>query len=200
MARLGLTDADIQLAIQALEAEGVPLTVSTIRSRLGSGSFSTISAVLRRHRDERDRSIRAVVPELPQPILGMFEQLWAEAYRRADAIADAERQSHAQEKAVWEKAAAEMQTEIERLEKAMADNVAQIEEVRTALAAKTQALQGAELEKVRFEAALTGAQTELQQARDSSLKIQEQLTSWVERATRAETRLETTKKDKTKGG
>jgi chromosome segregation ATPase len=174
--------------------------VSSIRARLGSGSFSTISTILRRHRDERDRSVRAAVPELPQPILGMFEQLWAEAYRRADAIADAERQSHAQEKAVSETAAAEMQTEIQRLEKALADHAAQIEEVRAALAAKAEALQGAELEKVRFEAALTGAQSEAQQARDSSAKIQEQLTSWVERATRAETRLEATKKDKTKSG
>jgi hypothetical protein len=42
MARLGLTDTDINLAIQALEAEGTALKVSSIRSRLGSGSFSTI--------------------------------------------------------------------------------------------------------------------------------------------------------------
>jgi hypothetical protein len=45
MARLRLTDADIKLSVQALEAEGTALTVSSIRSRLGSGSFSTISTL-----------------------------------------------------------------------------------------------------------------------------------------------------------
>jgi hypothetical protein len=51
--------------------------------------------VLQRHREERDRSARAAVPELPQPILRLFEQLWVEVWRQADAIADADRQAHA---------------------------------------------------------------------------------------------------------
>jgi chromosome segregation ATPase len=190
MARLGLTDTDIKLAIQALEAEGTALTVSSIRSRLGSGSFSTISAVLQRHREERDRSARTAVPELPQPILRLFEQLWAEAWRQADAIADAERQAHAQEKAAGEKASAEMQEEIERLEKVTAEKTVEAQELKTALEAKTEALQSTELQGARLQAALTAAQSEAQLARDGVLKIQEQLTSWVERATRAETKLE----------
>jgi chromosome segregation ATPase len=190
MARLGLTDTDIKLAIQALEAEGAALTVSSIRSRLGSGSFSTISAVLQRHREERDRSARTAVPELPQPILRLFEQLWAEAWRQADAIADAERQAHAKEKAAGENARAEMQTEIERLEKVTAEKTVEAQELKTALEAKAEALQNAELQAARLQAALTSAQSEAQLARDGVLKIQEQLTTWVERATRAETKLE----------
>jgi chromosome segregation ATPase len=190
MARPGLTDADIKLAIQALEAEGTAVTVSSIRSRLGSGSFSTISAVLQRHREERDRSARAAVPELPQPILKLFEQLWAEAWRQADAIADAERQAHAKEKATGENARAEMQAEIERLEKVTAEKTVEAQELKTAMEAKTEALQSAELQGARLQAALTAAQSEAQLARDGVLKIQEQLTSWVERATRAETKLE----------
>jgi hypothetical protein len=71
--------------------------------------------VLQRHREERDRSARAAVPELPQPILRLFEQLWAEAWRQADAIADVERQTHAKEKTASENARGEMQAEI-RLE------------------------------------------------------------------------------------
>jgi hypothetical protein len=56
--------------------------------------------------------------------------------------------------------------------------------------AKTEALQSAELQGARLQAALTAAQSESQVARDGVLKIQEQLTLWVERATRAETKLE----------
>jgi hypothetical protein len=48
----------IQRALHGLEAEGVALTVSSIRSRLRSGGFCSLSAVL--------------------PILRRFEQLWAE--------------------------------------------------------------------------------------------------------------------------
>jgi hypothetical protein len=77
--------------------------------------------VLQRHREERDRSARTAASELPQPILRLFEQLWAECWRQADAIADAERQAHAQEKAAGENARAEMQTEIERLERVTAE-------------------------------------------------------------------------------
>jgi hypothetical protein len=59
MARLGLTDADIKVAIQALEVEGTRTYRFQHSLRLGSGSFSTISAVLQRHREERDRSARS---------------------------------------------------------------------------------------------------------------------------------------------
>jgi chromosome segregation ATPase len=186
MARLGVTESDIKQAIQALEAEGVALTVSSIRARLGTGSFTTISTVLQRYREERERAVTATVPELPKPLQGLFEQVWAEAWRQADAKADTERQAHA-----------EMQAEIERLEKALADQAVETQEIKATLDAKTEALQNAEIQTARLQAALTAAQSEAQQAREGSVKMQEQLTSWVERATRAETKLEeAAKKDK----
>jgi chromosome segregation ATPase len=197
MARLGVTESDIKQAIQALEAEGVALTVSSIRARLGTGSFTTISTVLQRYREERERAVTATVPELPKPLQGLFEQVWAEAWRQADAKADTERQAHAQEKEAGEKARAEMQAEIERLEKALADQAVETQEIKATLDAKTEALQNAEIQTARLQAALTAAQSEAQQAREGSVKMQEQLTSWVERATRAETKLEeAAKKDK----
>jgi chromosome segregation ATPase len=199
MARLGVTENDIRQVIQALEAEGGALTVSSIRARLGTGSFTTISTVLQRHREERERSVTAAVPGLPKPMMALFEQVWAEAWRQADAKADAERQAHAQEKEAGEKTRAEMQAEIERLEKALADQAADAQEIKATLDAKREALQSAEVHSARLQAALTAVQSEAQQARDGSVKMQEQLTSWVERATRAETKLEeAVKKDKSK--
>ena len=52
------------------------------------------------------------------------------------------------------------------------------------------ALQNAELQGARLQAALTAAQPDTQQSRDGLHKMQEQLTSWVERASRAEAKLE----------
>ena len=103
MARPGVTPDQILQTIQQLESEGNEASVTAIRERLGTGSFTTISQVLQNWRQERERTSRPPVPEVPDHVAGLFRQLWAESWRAADAVAATERDAAAQERATYPK-------------------------------------------------------------------------------------------------
>jgi len=117
MARPGISPEQILQTIQQLESTGIEATVTAIRDRLGTGSFTTISQVLQSWRHERARISRPPVPELPDSVAGLFRQLWAESWRAADAIGAIEREAAAQDRAAHEAEAQDMQNEIGRLER-----------------------------------------------------------------------------------
>jgi hypothetical protein len=140
MARPGVTTEQVLQMIQQLESEGAEATVTGIRERLGTGSFTTISQVLQGWRHDRARISRPPVPDVPDPVAGLFRQLWAEAWRAADAVAAAEREAASQERAAAEAQAQEMQGEIARLEQALAALQSETDQLAAAHAAANQAL------------------------------------------------------------
>ena len=98
MARPGVGAKQIEEVIKELEAEGAEITVTAIRERLGSGSYSTIGAVLNEWRREQAQAARAAVPEVPETLHRLTRQLWAEAWKAADRLYEPERQQAARER------------------------------------------------------------------------------------------------------
>jgi chromosome segregation ATPase len=187
MARPGITHEQVLQTIQQLESEGAEASITAIRERLGTGSFTTIAQVLQSWRQERARVSRPPVPELPDQVAGLFRQLWAESWRAADAVAATEREAAAQERAASEAQAQEMQGEIARLEQELAALQTEMD----------QALQAARIEHAQAAASSALLQEEIMQLRaghrqilEAGQKASAELATWVERATRAETRLE----------
>jgi hypothetical protein len=197
MARLGITPEQILQTIQQLENAGTEATVTAIREQLGTGSFSTISQVLQNWRQEKARTSRPPVPELPDQVAGLFRQLWAEAWRAADAVGAVEREAAAKEQAAHEAQTQEMQNEIARLEQSLAALQAETERLAAELTETNRALQTALIEHAQAAGSVTLLQEEIAQLRAGNRQIIEtgqkasaDLAIWIERATRAETRLE----------
>jgi DNA repair exonuclease SbcCD ATPase subunit len=197
MARPGITPEQVLQTIQQLESEGAEATITAIRERLGTGSFTTIGQILQSWRQERARISRPPVPELPDQVAGLFRQLWAESWRAADAVGAAEREAAAQERAAAEAQSQEMQGEIARLEQALAALQTEMDQLATAHAAANQALQEARIEHAQAAASSALLQEEIAQLRNGHRQILEagqkasaELATWIARATRAETRLE----------
>ncbi len=102
--------------IHELEAQGKEVTVTAVRERLGTGSFSTIGAVLTEWRREKALEVRPAVPEPPEAMRHIFTQLWVEAWTAAMRVHEPERQAFARDRQEHERIKGEMMTEIARLE------------------------------------------------------------------------------------
>src|SRR4051812_48807816 len=116
MPRPGVGADRIIETIKQLDSEGIDPTVTAIRDRLGTGSFSTIGTVLSDWRQCRAKEARPPVPEPSDSVRGLFGQLWAEAWTSAMKIHEPERQAFARDRKEYERGKAEMLKEIERLE------------------------------------------------------------------------------------
>ena len=75
MARPGVTPARIGEVIKQLEAEGAEVTVTALRERLGTGSYSTLGAVLNDWRREQARTARPAIPEVPETLAHLLRHL-----------------------------------------------------------------------------------------------------------------------------
>ncbi len=111
MARPGVAPREIIEVIKQLEAEGVETTVTAVRERLGSGSYSTIGTVLNEWRREQAQATRLAVPEVPEALHRLTRQLWAEAWKSADSLYEPERQAFARERQEHERTKQEMTSE-----------------------------------------------------------------------------------------
>ena len=116
MARPGVGAEKIIEAIRQLEVEGKEVTVTAVRDRLGTGSFSTIGAVVSDWRHRRAKETRTPVPEPSDSVRGLFAQLWVEAWQGAMKVHEPERQAFARDREEYERGKGEMLSEITRLE------------------------------------------------------------------------------------
>src|SRR5512135_1671928 len=98
-----LAPEQIRQTIQELAAEGAELSITAVRERLGTGSYSTIGAVLNDWRRQQAQAARVAVPEPPETLSHLVKNLWAEAWKSADAAYDPEREKFARERAEHEK-------------------------------------------------------------------------------------------------
>ena len=116
MARPGVGMEKITEAIREIEAQGQEPTVTAVRERLGSGSFSTIGIVLSDWRQKKESEARPAVPEPPDLVRIALGNVWSEAWKAANGVLEPERQSFARERQEHDRARAEMNAEIARLE------------------------------------------------------------------------------------
>ena len=177
------------MIIDALDAEGKAISVTSIRERLGSGSYSTLGAVLAAWRRERAKAVLPTVPAIPEGVSRLVGNLWAEAWKAADSIHEPERQTFQRERVEHEQLRAEKDQEIARLEAELSHVEAERESVRGALVKAEEELPE-RVERAKAEATVGTLQAELTELRDESRKALETVTAWVERASRAEARLE----------
>lgn len=191
MGRPGIIKPEkIREVIKELEARREKATFTAIRERLGGGSYSTISAVLADWRREQAEAVRPVIPEMPEAITHLLRHLWGEAWKAADAVHEPERQAREREEIEHERLRGEMTQEISRLEAEHSRIEAERESARAALAKAKEEFEQECVERAKAESTVGALQAELTELRGESRKALGTVTAWVERATRAEARLE----------
>ena len=93
MARPGITQEQVFEAATALQDEGTVPTVQSVRERIGSGSYTTITPMLNAWRDEHAKSAPAHVPDIPETVRGLLgrfgrqpalprKPIWTQSARR----------------------------------------------------------------------------------------------------------------------
>src|SRR5512135_2734235 len=190
MGRPGIEQSKIREVIDALDAEGKAISVTSIRERLGSGSYSTLGAVLAAWRKERAEAVLPTVPAIPEGVSRLVGHLWAEAWKAADSVHEPEREKFQRERAEHEQLRAEKDQEIGRLEAELSRVEAERESARAALAKAGEELEQERVERTKAENTARLLETEVTDLRAESRKALETVTAWVERASRAEARLE----------
>ena len=186
----GIKPEKVREVIKELEAERKKATFTAIRERLGGGSYSTIAAVLTQWRREQAEAVRPVVPEIPESLTHLLRHLWAEAWKAADSVHEPERQAREREEIEHEKLRAEMGQEIARLEAELTQVEAERESAQAALTKIGEELEQERVERAKADNSARMLQTEVTELRAESRKALETVTAWVERASRAEARLE----------
>lgn len=192
MARQALTPERILETIEELDAGGLDVTVTAVRERLGTGSYTTIGAVLNEWRRQRKAPDAAAVPEAPASLRPLAQRIWSEAWKAAQAALQVERLAFTQERAALAREKEEMAAEISRLEREAAKQADAKERALQSAEDGTAGLKAAELEcaKVRQENELLRAEAD--RLRLEAQKATDAVAGWIERATRAEARLEET--------
>jgi DNA repair exonuclease SbcCD ATPase subunit len=144
MARQGLSEQQVFNAAQALLDEGQNITVASIRDKLGSGSYSTISSHLAKWREANDNSKPADIPEMPASVDNALRHVWALAWKEAQALIKTEREGLSAAKREIEREKKDMAAEIARLEAEITTQGDELKNVRTNLAEKEKSLSEAQ--------------------------------------------------------
>lgn len=188
MARPGIGPDRIIEVIKQLDAQGTEPTVTAVREKLGTGSFSTIGTVLADWRQSKVKEARPAVPEPPETVRGLFGQLWAEAWNAAMRVHEPERQAFARDRQEYERGKTEMLAEIARLEaeieaakEAGAQMAQTLTEERDRYAGEVQALT---VTLANAEGALNEARKQADQEQERSRELSERV---IAEAARAET-------------
>jgi DNA repair exonuclease SbcCD ATPase subunit len=186
MARPGVGADRITETITQLEAEGIEPTVTAVRERLGSGSFSTIGVVLSDWRQSQAKETRPAVPEPSDLVRGLFGQLWSEAWTSAMKTHEPERLAFARDRQQYERGKAEMLSEIERLEAQVESEkqtaAATIEELTAERARLSEELQGVRVAIATAEGALSEARKRADQEQERNRELSERVIAEAARA------------------
>ncbi|MSU90601.1 hypothetical protein GE300_13410 [Rhodobacteraceae bacterium 2CG4] len=86
-------------AISELEKEGKRPTYANVRDQIGGGSFRDLGPIIKSviaKREAREKA-ESEVPDMPEDVAELATAIWEGAYRCADAVAAADRRSHAEE-------------------------------------------------------------------------------------------------------
>ncbi len=129
MARQGITQEQVFETAQVLLDEGQTVTVSALREKLGTGSYSTISAHLAKWREENSGRQPSDIPAMPSSVENALRHVWALAWKEAQRLIKTERDGLDAARREIEKEKKDMANEIARLE---AQSIAQGDELKKA--------------------------------------------------------------------
>lgn len=126
MARQGISEQQVIDAAEALAQEGQAVTVSAVRDRIGSGSYSTINDYLGKWREASAGRKTDGAPDMPESVGRAMRQLWAAAWKEAQDGIRTEREALETARRDMERERRDMTAEIARLE---TENTAQNETI-----------------------------------------------------------------------
>lgn len=108
----------VRAAATELEKEGVRITNSAIRDKIGGGSFRDIAPIVKAITAEKEARTKAEsqVPDMPEEVAELASAIWEGAYRAADEVAANDRRVHAEEVKVLRNEVAERENEIATVE------------------------------------------------------------------------------------
>lgn len=125
MPRPGLTDEQLLAAVEELVNTGQAVTVSAVREKLGTGSFSTINAFLSKWKAQVQ--VEQTIPTMPEAVAHYAKGFWSVAYQSAQESVKLERQGLDQAKQAFTLEKQELEAEIARLESNVADHASKLE-------------------------------------------------------------------------
>jgi septal ring factor EnvC (AmiA/AmiB activator) len=129
MGRVGITKEQVFDAADALANEGIQPTVKEVRKRIG-GSYSTITPHLSAWKEAHAGRGVSDVPDVPDTVTAAMRQVWALAWKAAQADTQSERDGLSAARREMDKERAEMTHEIDELEQ----KVSTTEDARAELA------------------------------------------------------------------
>lgn len=189
MARNGITDTEVTDAINALQAEGVAITVQSVRAKLGTGSYTTIQAALDRWRSKQTEVSNAT-PEMPEKVLSLSRLVWAEAWKEASKNFETEKAAFVEERQRFETLRTDMTTEINRLESELAKVTTDCQSLTERLTTSEETTQTLKLTLTKEEGQRQTLESEVSRLTQECVTLREESKTWIERASRAEGRLE----------
>ncbi len=187
MPRPPIAEEKVRAAIAELEAAGEDVTVSAVRAKVGTGSFTTIGAIVAAWRKEQ--STQELIPAIPDRLGAVLGQIWTEAWRSASKLFDAERKALSEERSALEREKNEMEKEIERLEVALATASEEVQDLKAINTTLKETVATTQTKLAKEEAAAQVLKTDLREVKDELKQARADLTSWIERGTRAESAL-----------
>jgi len=174
MGRKGITQTQVYEAASALLDEGTSPTVQSVRERIGSGSYTTITNHLAEWRKEHAGQAPADILDIPEKVQGAFRQVWSAASLAAQANVETQRQALEAMRREMDKERVDMTAEIDRLETALEETTQRegrtaqdLETAREAAAAKDERITVLTVENARLEERFKAAE-----ARGGELKEQ----------------------------
>ncbi len=174
MGRTGISKKQVFEAAGALTDEGISATVQSVRQRIGSGSFSTISSHLADWKAEHAGQGPANIPDMPGKVTLAFAQVWATAAGAAQEEVETQRQALEVLRREMEKDKASMAAEIERLEKAQDAAAAKVDGLEEDLETATQGREeaGEQAAELRIENARLDERAKAAEIRAGEFKAQ----------------------------
>jgi septal ring factor EnvC (AmiA/AmiB activator) len=187
--RQGLSDDQIRRAINELHADEQKVTPTNVRELLGTGSFTTISRVIADWQREMVSASGVAVPDPPKCVANLLRQLWNQAWESAHSTFDDERRRFAEGQTGAAKQRQEMLSEISRLEAGAAELSGRCQESERRLSRLHGDLVDRGREVANLKGQLESLRGELSMANQERQHATNQLTAWIERASRAEARI-----------
>lgn len=132
-----ITEQDIFTAAAELTAEDIKPTQTTVRERLGGGSYATIGPALRRWKavqwEQNELAAVELPSELAEALQALGGQLWQTATNLAEARTTAERTAYEDARKELEQELAESADVVVELEAALAEKSESLDVYRTQL-------------------------------------------------------------------
>lgn len=192
MARTGIDKTQVFEAASSLAEEGTRPTVQALRERIGSGSYSTISAHLAEWKAGNATPVNQNIPPIPDGVQSAFARIWATAAKAAQDELAQQREAFELLRREMDIERADMTAEIKRLEGAMEEQArkgeklaAACDELKREGQSRAEALTALKIENTRLEEQRNAAQNRGDELKGQLEALQAELAATV-KASRAE--------------